>query len=804
MRYILILFLLFSSEYAIGQSSVLVSGQVVDSVSKENIPFASVSLLTKDGNLVNGTITREDGRFTLDGLIAGSYILRISFIGYTDSQSEILIGKLNNIYNYGKIELVPSATELEGVTVKDDRLESTEDMFKRSLEMSDNIAQSGGSVMDAMKAMPGVTFDQEGKVILRGSDKVVVLIDGKQSSLTGYGNQKGLDNIPSANIERIDIINNPSSKYDANGMAGVVNIIYKKERQEGWNVSGGMAVGFGALSRRKKDTPTDLGSFTATPKYIPSLDLNYKKEKINVFLQSEVLFLKKLPNNEFTTRYYDDGRSTISQVPENRRQTHYIVKGGLDYHIDANNILTFSGIYDWETHVDTAQVAYINLLNNTRNRYINWNEEEVTGFMNYTLGYEHKFKQPGHLLNSRIQYTKGWEDETYFINDSTRIRSQGRDVTNILATEHITSFNIDYIKPLRSGRLEIGSKLQARDLPVDYTQQRGNNSILYSGLGNYSDWGETIYAGYINWVHEKPKYEIEGGLRAEHTLVHYDMDPTNTYYQQNDKYDYFKLFPNTRVSYKFNELNKISLYYSNRVDRPGEPELRMFSKSDDHELVKVGNPYLRPQFTESVEIGYKTVWDKGSFLLSGYLRNIDDPFMRVYTQDQTNTDFDVVLKSYANTGRATNKGIEVIYSQEINDHWKFSGNMNIYQNKIFAYTGTLLFPNEHQFMVEESVDNTMDIKLTNSFKLSNDYEIQLTSLYLAAKNIPQGRQASRSSLDFGIKKKAFNGRGEIILAATDIFNRYGIRYELKGDGFDAVYENYYETQTVRIGLKYKF
>ena len=795
---------LFTFFKAFGQSNSVVSGQIIDKQSKEAIPFASVAILSDENELVNGGISGENGFFSIKGLKPGKYELKVSYIGYNAYQSDILIGTLNQYYDLGKVAIEPSETQLDEVTIRGERSEINAQLDKKSYSMSNNIAQSGGSVMDAMKALPSVSFDQDGKVILRGSDKVIVLMDGKQSSLTGYGNQKGLDNIPAANIERIEIINNPSAKYDATGMAGIINIIYKKEKQTGLHGSAGFAYGLGALTKPEADLPTDLGSFSPTPKYIPSLDLNFKSGKLSAFIQSEVLFQKKLPNNEFTTRYYDDGRVLASQVPENRKQTHHIYKGGIDYQLNENNILSFSGIYDWESHVDSAQVPYINMLTNTRNRYISWNEEEITGYMNYLLQYAHKFEQTGHELHADIQYSKGWEDETYFINDSSDIRSNGRDITSVLGTEHTTSLSLDYTKPLTSGRIESGTKIQIRNLPVEYDQERGENSILYPGLGSWTKWGESIYAGYINWVHEKTRYSVEAGLRAEYSSVFYDMDKDNIYYTRDDDYNYFNLFPNVRLSYNLNENNKISLFYNQRIDRPGEPELRMYAKSDDHELVKVGNPYLRPQYTKSAEVGYKTNWKTGSFFLSGYYRFITNPYMRVYTQDDSNTAYDVILKSYANTGKSENLGFELVFSQKVSDFYELSGNLNLYQNKIQAYTGTLLFPYEHTFKVEQTSDQTWDFKIINTLTLPNEFQLQLTALYFAPKNIPQGKQESRSSVDAGIKKKFWQGKGEFSFAFTDIFNQFGLQQEINGEGFTAEYGNYYETQVIRVGIKYKF
>lgn len=786
------------------QSGTIVTGYLLTNDTKQPIAFASIRVLSENNNLVHGGISEEDGFFSIQGLKEATYTIRVSSLGYKDYETQVLIGALNKNYNLGKLYLVPSTTKLQSIEVTVDKSEVNKTLDKKSYNMNNQIAQSGGSVMDAMKAMPSISFSQEGKVLLRGSDKVLVLIDGKQSSLTGFGNQKGLDNLPASNIERIEIMNNPSAKYDAAGMAGIVNIIYKKEQQKGIHGSVGFAYGLGALSKRKEDLPTDLGSFSPTPKYIPSLSINYKEEKVSAFLQSEVLFQERLPNNEFTTRYYTDGSTIASQVPENRKQTHYIVKGGINYQLTEKDELSLSGIYDWESHVDSSQVPYIDLLTNRRNRYINWNEEEITGYLNTVLAYTHQYKEAGHKLSARLLYSKGWEDETYYINDSSSVRSNGRDVTSVLGTEHTTSLQVDYTKPLRWGRVETGAKLQIRSLPVTYEQERGSNSILYEGLGNWSKWGESIYAAYGNWVHEQDRYAVEAGLRAEYTHVFYKMDANNTYYEENDRYDYFRLFPNVRLSYKLNAKNRFSVFYNQRIDRPGEPELRMYAKSDDHELVKVGNPYLRPQYTQSAEVAYKTKWNKGSLFVSAYYRWITDPYKRVYTEDATNTDFDVILKSYANTGAAEHNGLELVASQKVGTVWKVSGNLNLYQIKIQNHVGTLLFPNEHTFTIDATTDTTLDAKIINTFSLPNTWQLQLTALYFAPKDIAQGRQLERSSVDIGVKKKLFKGKGEATLAFTDIFNNYGIVQEVYGDGFTALYQNFYETQILRLGFKYKF
>ena len=783
---------------------ITLSGQLLDQETQEVLPFANVLVKnSKNDALVTGAMTDDDGRFEILGLATGSYSLVFSFIGYAPVEHKFTSSGLNTVFDLGKIALVPTVENLNEVEVVGEQATTNSELNKKSFNVSDNIAQSGGSVLDAMKTMPGVTFDQEGKVILRGSDKVVVLIDGKQSSLTGFGNQKGLSNIPASNIEKIEIINNPSAKYDANGFAGIVNIIYKKEKQTGLNGEVSLFYGLGALGKRKEDTKTELGSFSVNNKLIPSINLNYKTGKLNYFLQSEFILQEALPNNEFTTRNYEDGRNTISQVPENRRQFRAIINAGIDYEMDEKNSFTFSGLYDREKHIDTAQVAFIDLNTTTRYRFYNWQEEEITRYINAAANYRHQFPQAGHILTANVQYTQGLEDETYSLNDSTAVRV-GRDKTNILAVENTTSISSDYVRPLKNGRMEVGAKLRVRRLPVDYTITPGNNSIIYPGLGSTSDWGEDLYAGYINFVLEKEKYDIEGGLRAEQTFVFYDLDPANIYYPNNDKYDYFKLFPSVRLTYKLNETNRISLFYNKRVDRPGEPELRVFPKYDDPELLKVGNPYLRPQFTDAFEVAHKFSWGAGSLFTAVYHRIIKDAYMRIFAVDDSNPDYDIVNKIYQNTGEASNIGLEVLFSHDLTDYWKLSASMNYYFNKIDAYQGSLLFPFERQFTIEASTDPAGDVKLSNEFKLPWEMEFQVTALYYSKKNIPQGEELGRSSFDLGIKKNLWNKKAELTFSASDMFNKFGIRQKVKGEGFSATYENYFETQIFRVGFKYKF
>ena len=304
-------------------------------------------------------------------------------------------------------------------------------------------------------------------------------------------------------------------------------------------------------------------------------------------------------------------------------------------------------------------------------------------------------------------------------------------------------------------------------------------------------------------MREQPKYALEVGFRAEQTDVRYDLPPENIYYSQSDAYDYFEPLPNVRLTYNLSADDRIAVYYNNRVDRPGEPELRIFPKYDDPEILKVGNPYLRPQFTERYELAYERVWERGNAIVSLYRRNIDDPFVRVFAIDDSNPDYDIVNRIYQNVGTGSHTGVELIFTQDIGEHWELSGSANVYENIIDAAETTLLFPVVRPFSVPRSEDDTWDLKLNSLLKLPNGLEAQLSVVYYAEKPIAQGREAARSSVDLGLKKPVLRD-AEIVVSINDLFNEFGIRQEIDGDGFDAVYENFYETQTVTMGMNYRF
>ncbi|WP_250630558.1 TonB-dependent receptor domain-containing protein [Rhodoflexus caldus] len=800
MKHLFLILSFLAMQTAFAQNKTTLSGNLKDKATKDPLPFVNVVLKNaKDSVFVTGTVSNENGLFSLKDLKQGEYVLEVSYIGYNTFQKAVFVGKLNDYLDIGTIELAESTETLQEIVVEGKRDAVLETLDKKTFKMDENLSQGGGSVLQAMKNLPSLTVSQDGKVALRGSDKVTVLIDGKQTALTGFGNQAGLDNIPASAIERIEVINNPSAKNDANGSAGIINIIFKKNQQEGLNGKVGLISGVGALWQKQANLPTIRPQYQDNYKLNPSLTLNYRKKKVNLFFQGDLVSQKVLNKNEFFQRIYDDGSVIEQQFLENRTQTIATVKTGLDWNIDDNNTFTFSALYNRESHIDLGDLPYFNQNLTERKRLWQYHEKEINTALNTSLIYEHKFKQAGHKLTTNFNYTFHRENEKFSF-DNYLPTSQSNDATHLIADENVSDLNIDYIKPLKSGRMELGSKLRWRYIPTNMIFIPGQNSVLDLGAQGWANYNEYIGALYGNYVYESKFWEVEAGLRMESIKVNYEVTPTHNTYKSNG-YNYLQPFPNLRIAYLVNDNSRISMFYNRRVDRPDEQDLRIFPKYDDPEILKTGNPNLRPQFTQTVELGYKNSWKSGYIYAAAYMRFIDNILTRIVTAP-TGSTFINSISQNAGTGR--NEGIELVLNQEITKWFSVNVNLNGYQNTISAFSIDNVYPFNVSFQAEQQQIYSGNMKINSIFKLPQNWDIQVSSIYLAPDIIPQGRIESRYSLDLGLKKAIQNGKGELFANASDILNTMRIQKVVTSTGFTLKSRDLYETQIIRVGYARKF
>ncbi|ULT38787.1 TonB-dependent receptor [Niabella defluvii] len=751
--FLVIIFVIAASVANAQVSSITISGMVKNKVDKSAIPYVNVVVKNeKDSAFVAGTITNDEGRFSVENIKPGNYRLEVSFTGFENKEQPLFVGSLSAFLDIPVIELEEQSTVLEGVVVKAERAGLSNGLDKKTYAVADNISQSGGSILQSMQNLPGVTV-QDGKVQLRGNDKVTVLIDGKQTALTGFGSQTGLDNIPSSAIDKIEIINNPSSKYDANGNAGIINIVMKKNKQNGFNGKVSLTSGLGSLWVRKENLPTIRPQYTFTPKINPSLSLNYRKGNVNIFLQADNLYTQTLNKNEFVTRNYEDGTVINSQLKRNRNTNFLTTKAGVDWNIDEQNTLTVSGMYGSEKIIDRGDQPFFNGDISQRLRLWQFLEDELKTTAMATAAYQHKFKEAGHLLNIGFNYTFHREDEQYFY-DNYLPSTTGTDAFKLLSDEQVYDFNIDYIQPLKYGRIETGIKLRNRSIPTNMEFRPGVNSVLDMDAGGWANYKELIPAIYGNYVFENEKWEAELGLRMEYVKIQYDVNPNHSTYKS-DGYNYTQPFPNMRLAYKLNDNNKLSIFYNRRVDRPNEVDIRIFPKYDDAEIIKVGNPALRPQFTNSIELGYKNTWHSGYFYSALYHRFADGTITRISSTVPGST---LIYAIFQNVGKSYNTGLEAILNQKVSNVYSFNINGNIYRNQINTFTVQNLYPEPNTFSADQQSAISGNLKLNNTFRFTKGWDAQFTAIYLAPDIIPQGKILSRFSIDAGLKKTVQNGK----------------------------------------------
>ncbi len=781
------------------QSAITISGNIKNKTTKANIAFANVNLKSeKDSSFISGTITNEAGRFLLSKIKSGSCYLEISAVGYITKKQPIFIGNLAEFLDLSTIEIDTKTTIQNDIIVTGKTADISTQLDKKTYSLKDNVSQTGGSVLQAMQNLPSVTI-QDGKVQLRGSDKVMVLIDGKQTAITGFDGQTGLDNIPASAIEKIEIINNPSSKYDANGNAGIINIIYKKNKKEGLNGKLGITSGAGALWTKKQNLPTIRPQYRFTPKINPTVSLNYRKHKINVFFQGDYLYTETLNKNEFVTRKYSNGDVVQSQLKRNRNTHFTTLKSGVDYTFNEQNSLTISGLFGSEKIIDRGDQPFFNSNFSLRKRLWQFLEDELKTTIMATANYQHKYTTPGQLLNIGFNYTFHREDEKYFYDNYLQT-STGTDAFKLLSDEQVFDFSLDYIKPLKYGKMETGIKFRNRNIPTNMQFIPGVNTVLDVNAGGWATYKERIPAVYGNYIFENKKWEAELGLRVEYVKIQYDVNPNHIVYQS-DGYNYTQPFPNMRLAFKINSDTKIAMFYNRRVDRPNEVDIRIFPKYDDAEIIKVGNPALRPQFTNSLEIGYKKTWSKGSIYNAIYHRFADATITRI---SSTVPPSNVIYATFQNVNKSYNTGVEVVLAQEVSKKYALNFSLNAYRNQINAFIVQNKYPSAHSFIADRQKIFSGNAKWNSSFHFSNKIDAQLTAIYLAPDIIPQGKIKSRFSLDFGIKKAIQKGKGEVFCNATDLLNTMVIKKEITGQGFDYISSDYYETQVIRLGYSYKF
>ena len=737
--------------------SGVIKGKLIGEKSKEPIEYASVALYSQtDSSLVTGVISKPNGNFVISNVKAGTYYIRITFIGFERvNLSDIIINKEHHSKNFGVIKMRHANAELAAVEIVAEQAYVEYKIDKKVVNVSNNLDAAGGNAVDALENVPSVSVDIDGNVSLRGSGNFQVLINGKPSPLSA---SDALQQIPSAAIKNIEIITNPSAKYDPDGMTGIINVILKDDVQQGLN--GLVEAG--------------VSSFNS---YTLNALINYRKNKLNFFGGVNAR-LRNMPGGGTTklenfinpdTTFYSDGT-----LDRERKRDNYTFKGGMDYYINDNHTVSIEGSYifhqnakDYKTntheYTNPADYDLFKISENTGGRDGN----HVKGSLNWTYKDKKKGKELVTLMYLSNGDEKKEEDQMEYLSDKNWLKSD-QILSGLNTTDDKNQldfrFKMDYTKKLKKdSKYELG--IQSRN----YREKSNFLFNQYDTLTNtyiyrpdYSSklvFDRDIYSAYGTYSGMFKNFGYQLGLRGEYTNRYIDSELAG----KSSTIDRFDIFPTVHLSQKIGKTNEVMASYSRRIDRPGGWELDpnpIFISSD---FIRVGNIDLEPEYTDNFEMSYQKGFGASFVSLEGYYRTTKNKITRLRTVDQNN----VTYMTFANLDRDHSTGVEAMLNYRITKWMKMTLTGNYYYYKIEA---------NEEAKTKERTSNNFKINGNLNFNITKMMRLQLTGFYRGPSVTAQGNMAAFTMVNTALRYDFFNHKLSATFKVRDIFQT--MRHEM--------------------------
>jgi len=781
-------FLLFLFQNTFAQTAggkLSVTGKITDSQNNSALGYASVRLFNAaDSSFVTGAITDETGSFVVE-VGAGSYYALSEFIGYnTHKTSGVAVTSKNSPLNIGTVKLTASAKTLNEVVVQGEKSTMELALDKKVFNVGKDLANAGGTGVDILTNIPSVAVDVEGNVSLRGSNNVRILIDGKPSGLVSLKGGSGLQQLQGSMIERVEIITNPSARYEAEGMGGIINIVLKKERKEGFNGSFDIITG----------NPTNFGA---------AANVNYRKKNLNFFVNYTVSYRNTPGRNSQNQQLFrnDSTFITLKEMESRLKGQNNSARAGIDYYFNEQNVLTGSYTYRLSKGKRFSEINYRDYLSNLSNltgtTYRTQDETETEPNSEYALNYKKTFKRKGQELTADVRYLDNWEDSDQYYNEqSFKPDGSASDVPPTLQravnyeTEKQLLFQVDYVHPFaKNGKLEAGARSSSRDMTNDYTVTQRNDDGSFSpipGLTNDFLYEENINAVYGIVGNKTNKLSYQVGLRAEWTGV------TTTLKQTNDVNErkYANLFPSVHVTYDLPHQHALQLSFSRRVRRPQYNDLSPFMTYSDNRNYFSGNPDLNPEFTNAFELGHIKYVEKGSISSSVYYRHTNGKIISIRRVEENGNSY----TKPENLGTENSYGAEFTSSYTFFPWWKTDASLNFFR-AITNGTG----------LDEDFKSDTYSwfARMTSRFTLWKNTDLQFRGNYEAPQQTPQGRRKSLATLDIAASRDILKNNGTLTLSITDVFNSRKYRSILEGSNFYATTSSQGRLRQINLTLNYR-
>lgn len=760
-----LLCLLFSLPFlALGQKGRII-GKVIDDQTGAALSYATVQIYQQsDGTLVTGGITDEEGQFEVESPL-GAFRATVDFIGYQSYDlGTFTLSNTQRRLDMGVVRLQAESSTLDEVVVQAEKSTMELALDKRVFNVGKDLGNAGGSAVEILNNIPSVTVDGEGNIKLRGASNVRILVDGKPSGLVSFKGGSGLQQLQASMVEKVEVITNPSARYEAEGMAGIINIVLKKDRNQGFNGSFETTLGY----------PTNLGA---------AANVNYRHNKINFFVNYGINY-RVIPSiNTTHQEVYANDTTFVSDQSYDGEHVGFFnnIRGGLDYFFNEKNILTASYLYSASRGKRLTDLRYedyvFNTLTNLTTR--TQDEDEIEPISEYVVSYKKLFDKKGHELNAEVRYLDHWEDsdqvfeQQSFFPDGSRNPAADLLQTSLNdETERQLLLQLDYIQPFgQEGKLETGWRGTFRNMTNDYVVSEENDAgqlVPMLGLDNNFIYKENINAVYGILGDKKNRFSYQLGLRVEWTDIETVLEETD----QSNPRNYANLFPSAHFTYDLGEADAMQLSYSRRVRRPVYRDLSPFITFSDNRNFFSGNPDLNPEFSDVIELGHIKYFEKGSIASSLYYRWTDDFIEMLRSVD---------AQGFSNT-RPENLNFEQAFGLEFsssyspNPWWKMDLNFNLFRSEVDGSNINSDFINS---------TTSWFVRKTSRFNISNGSFLQLRANYEAPINTAQGKRKALFFLDLAYNREIFNGKGRVTLNISDVFNSRKIRTIARGSNFIA-------------------
>ena len=681
-----------------------------------------------------------------------------------------------SVYSYSQTEketdsiVETSINALDEIVIVKKKVLYTQKSDRMVFNVENSIVSEGGTALDVLSRAPGVVVSQDGELSIRGQQGVGVMINGKLTQLSQKELANYLKSTTSSNIKQIEVITNPSSKYDATGKAGIINIILKKPSNSGLKGTAFTSYGRGRKNR------TNSG-----------INLSYNKDKFGVYGNYSYTFRGEEERKKYDQiQYTDNSRQEIvtknyQNATTDEPLTSNNFKIGTTYEISPKTNL--------EAYVDAKIGRYENIANG-RNTLLNTQDQlqfdaltyndskEKWNDYTYAFSGVHKFDTEGRNMAFDFEYETSKFRSNQFQSAQNTDQSNSTVVNDrrgfIPSQLKIFTGKVDFTNPLKEKEsIEWGFKagLKSNDNPSVYEYNENNQWIIDANSTNHFEYKEQIYAAYANYKYQMEKLNIQGGLRTEYTAINILQKTLN----EEHKDDYLKWFPSVSMKYEFNEDNSVHASYSKRINRPSQFDLNPFRFYDDSFNYSQGNPNLVPEITHAAEIGY--AW-KSTFMASVYFSKTKDVFTEVYVYNPaTNT----TVTSQINVDKSYNYGVNITNTNEIYKWWSLNTLFNVFENKFMGNT-------VNTDIIDPII--TFNLSAQNAFTIFETWKAEANAQYQSKSNLGIYERADFFDFSIGISKQVLANKGNIKLNFTDIFNtnNFDIKSVIGQTGINKQYE----------------